>query len=242
MPIEYRLDHSRKLIIVTAAGSLCADDLLNHQVQVHNDPSHDATFSQLNDMRMADLTSIDSDCIELLSQRAIPKVGSKIAFVVRDEINKQLARMFEGFRDGTGEVIRIFSDLDAAYSWIDSPPQRLADVSQAQSRRVAPRVSTESDPSVPDSVDFIAGDVEGSGQLLNVSATGAYIAVSAYVYLEPRTEIELYFLHSNTGQRLHARGRVMRSEELGFAAQFVRVDKELQQLVLDAAVRAKYGE
>ena len=240
MPIEYRFDHSRKLIIVTAAGSLSADDLLNHQIQVHNDPSHDPTYSQLNDMRTADLTSIDADCVEVLSQRAIPKVGTKIAFVVRNEIAKELARMFESLRDGTGEEFRVFRDLDAAFTWLESAVDRPGTSQNKRSgkRRAALRVSAESDPGVPDHVDFITSKVAGTGQILNVSTSGAFIARPSRS-LEVGTEAEFYFIQPKTGQQLQAQGVVIRSEDMGFAVQFTRIERELEQLVFAAAGKAK---
>ena len=238
MPIEYRIDKSRRLVITTAEGVLTSDDLLNHQSRIHDDPDFDPLSSQLNDLRTADLTGLDADCVEILSQRSVPKSGTKIAFVVRGKIAKQLARMFEGFREGTGEAIRVFSDLDAAFDWIDSPPHRLADVSRTQNRRAAPRVSAESDPDVPDEVDFITSDGAGTGQILNVSTSGAFIARPTRE-LEPGTEAEFYFLEPKTGCRLQAQGVAIRSEELGFAVQFTRIARELERLVLDAAVRAK---
>ena len=103
-----------------------------------------------------------------------------------------------------------------------------------QGRRGAPRVSADLHPSVPDRVNFIASDVEGRGQILNVSSTGAFVAEPSH-NLEEGTEVELYFLQRGTERRLHAFGRVIRSEDLGFAVQFTRVQRELQRLVLGAA-------
>ncbi len=105
-------------------------------------------------------------------------------------------------------------------------------------RRVAPRVSADLHPSMPGHANFIAGDVVGSGQILNVSTSGAFVAGPSH-HLEAGTEVDLYFLQPRTGRRLHAAGRVVRGEESGFAVQFTRVERELVGLVLGAAEKAK---
>ena len=102
-------------------------------------------------------------------------------------------------------------------------------------------MSAKSDPSLPDRVDFITGDGAGTGQLLNVSSSGAFVAQPSRD-LETGTEAEFYFLEPKTGQRLQAQGVVIRSEGLGFAVQFTRIERELEQLVLDATEQAKVRE
>ncbi len=123
--------------------------------------------------------------------------------------------------------------------WIESQGASLS--KRDQNRRAAPRVSADIHPSVPDRVNFIADDIEGSGQILNVSASGAFVAGPSHI-LESGTEVELYFLQLGTGRRLHAQGRVMRREASGFAVQFTSIERELERLVLSAARRAKNRE
>ena len=107
--------------------------------------------------------------------------------------------------------------------------------------RRAPRLLADLHPGVPDGAGFIAGDVEGSGQILNLSTSGAFVAIPSR-HLEMGTEVELRFLHPKTGRRLHAACRVERSEGSGFAVQFMRVEREPLRLVLVAASKAEGPE
>ena len=119
MPLDYRIDLSRRLIVTTVKGILSRYELLNHQVRVLRDPEFDPTFSQLHDVRGADLAGVYEDCVEALASRAQPKADTKSAIVVSDVIAKDLARIFAGLREALGEEIRVFRDLESASSWLE---------------------------------------------------------------------------------------------------------------------------
>ena len=106
-----------------------------------------------------------------------------------------------------------------------------------QNRRPAPRVSAESDPTVPDRVNFIASDVEGIGRIVNMSTSGALIGRPTR-NLNTETEADFYFLWPGTKQLLQARARVVRSEGSGFAVQFMRIESDLERLIHVAAEMA----
>ncbi len=91
---------------------------------------------------------------------------------------------------------------------------------------------------MPGLVNFIAGKIEGSGFILNVSLSGAYVH-EASQRLEVGTRVDLYFLQEKTERRLHAVGDVVRETESGFAVRFLRVERELRRLVLSAVETAK---
>ena len=111
----------------------------------------------------------------------------------------------------------------------DAPPE-----SARRDHIRAVRVSVRDYPKLPGSVRFIAGAIKGSGTLLDISATGAHIwRPSKNV---PRgVQIDLFFLESGSERKLHALGEVVRRTEEGFAVRFLRVERELEKLVLSAA-------
>ena len=103
-------------------------------------------------------------------------------------------------------------------------------------RRSSPRISGLH-PSIPGRVNFVAGDVSGGGMILDISAGGAGIE-DATERLEPGTEVELYFLQPKTSRRLRATAEVVRKSKTGFAVRFVRIERELERLVLRASKNA----
>ncbi len=87
---------------------------------------------------------------------------------------------------------------------------------------------------MPGNVYFSAGAIRGSGTILDISATGAHIYKPSKNV--PRgVVLDLFFLQPDTERKLHAEGEVVRRTESGFAVRFLRVERELEKLVLAAA-------
>ena len=100
-------------------------------------------------------------------------------------------------------------------------------------RSRAVRVSAEH-PRVPGTVTFVAGAISGSGTIFDISATGANI-YRPTKDLPKGAVADLFFLQPQTSRKLHAVGQVVRNTETGFAVQFLRIERELEALVLAAA-------
>ena len=105
---------------------------------------------------------------------------------------------------------------------------------KAQSRRSAKRIEAGRHPSLPGLVNFTTDEVEGSGSILNISAGGAAID-NATTVLAVGTKVELFFLQPETERKLRAVAEVLRNSRAGFAVRFLRVERELEKLVLRAA-------
>jgi hypothetical protein len=101
-------------------------------------------------------------------------------------------------------------------------------------RSRAVRVSNQDYPRVPGRVMFTAGVIEGSGIIMDISATGAQIYRPS-VGLAKGAVADLFFLQPDTQRKLRAVGQVVRVTEEGFAVHFLRVERELETLVLSAA-------
>ena len=87
---------------------------------------------------------------------------------------------------------------------------------------------------MPGTVSFVAGVIQGSGIILDISATGAHV-YKPTKDLPKGAVADLFFLQAETGRKLHAVGQVVRHTETGFAVRFLRIERELEALVLAAA-------
>jgi hypothetical protein len=101
-------------------------------------------------------------------------------------------------------------------------------------RSRAVRVSNQDYPRVPGRVSFVAGVIEGSGIIMDISATGAHVYRPS-VGLAKGAVADLFFLQPDTNRKLRAVGQVVRVTDDGFAVHFLRVERELETLVLSAA-------
>ncbi|MBZ5661598.1 MAG: hypothetical protein LAO08_14425 [Acidobacteriia bacterium] len=125
----YIIDKERKAVLSSGTGILTAEDLMGHQDRLLKDPDFDPTFSQLLDFTRITGLEVSSEDVRRLAQRNVFSPASRRAFVVQDDLQYGLARMFEIHRDIAGETgIRVFRTLDEAMNWIfsatpeDEPP------------------------------------------------------------------------------------------------------------------------
>jgi hypothetical protein len=96
------------------------------------------------------------------------------------------------------------------------------------------RISNQEYPRVPGRVTFTAGVIQGSGIIMDISATGAQIYRPSTT-LPKGAVADLFFLQPETNRKLRAVGQVVRLTDEGFAVHFLRVERELEQLVLSAS-------
>ena len=110
------------------------------------------------------------------------------------------------------------------------PPGRPGD---APEPRATPRTSGPLDDCALGWATFVAGEIEGTAQVVNISLSGALVAWASH-RLEEGTKVELFFTEPGTGRRLRALGRVVRTTRSGFAVEFSRLERKLRALALYA--------
>lgn len=101
------------------AGVLTKEDTWGHMDRLLKDPYFDPEFSQVLDFTQIAGLDIDSEDLRQFAQRNVFSPRSRRAFVVRDDLQFGLARMFQIHREPTGETgIRVFRTFDEALDWI----------------------------------------------------------------------------------------------------------------------------
>jgi hypothetical protein len=115
----YTIDIERRLVLSSGAGVLTKEDLLGHMERLSKDPDFDPDFCQLVDFTQITALEFEPDDVRQLAQRNIFSPRSRRAFVVKDDLQFGLARMFEIYRELNGEAgIRVFRTFDEAMDWI----------------------------------------------------------------------------------------------------------------------------
>ena len=229
MPIDYHIDTSRRLIVTTAKGILTQYEMLDQQRRVRDDPEFDPSYWQLHDLRNADLSEVQPECVEILAEVAIPKRSNRSAFVVGSAKADELAQMFEDLRRGTGQRIRIFRDLDDARTWLELD---LPESSQPSSTRSSQELRPFPRTQVRVGVLVRSGIHEWIGKLVDISLTGALLECSQ-VSASRGTIVKIRLVPpwSDPGAPVELKGRVLRFTSRGVAIEFVSITEELRQLV-----------
>jgi len=117
MSATYRLDHGRRLLVVTLAGLVTAAELDALSSAVRDDPAVDRSWPALVDASTLNPASITT---ELLRSRAsVPRADPVlVAIVAPADVVFGLARMFQMMSEGRGNAIEVFRDSTAALAWL----------------------------------------------------------------------------------------------------------------------------
>lgn len=119
MPVFYKIDKERRLVMSSGTGTFNKEYALSHQDRLLADLDFDPSFSQLLDfthVAKIDLTAAD---VELLAVRNIFSPESRRAILVPNDLAFGFGRMYEILREAAGERgIRIFRSLEEALEWV----------------------------------------------------------------------------------------------------------------------------
>ena len=119
MPVSYKIDKQRRLIITTCLEQVTLAEGLAHQDKLLKDPDFDPSFSQLMDCTRVNFSGFAGNDIRKLAERNVFSVQSRRAIVVSSNLDYGFGRMFEMLRESAGENgIRIFRNLDEAVDWL----------------------------------------------------------------------------------------------------------------------------
>jgi hypothetical protein len=119
LPISYEVDKRRKLVITTARGPFCADDIRQVRAQLLLDPEFDMSFSELADLTDVTPADITGDQVRLLARSGPFSQESNRPFIARREMIYGLARMFEVHCNFRGdERIGVFRERHEALAWL----------------------------------------------------------------------------------------------------------------------------
>jgi hypothetical protein len=102
MPIEYTIDHARRLVSATGRGTLTSDDIFSYQQEVWSRPDVSGYDELMNmtDVERIDLRSVDriKQLAELSAAMDPATTQPKFAFVAPGDYAFGLGRMYESYR------------------------------------------------------------------------------------------------------------------------------------------------
>jgi hypothetical protein len=130
MPIEYAIDHQRRLVTATGRGTLTDRDVFGYQRQVWSQPAVSG-YNELVDMSAVEHIALES--ISRVVQLARTSAGmdpssrwSKFAIVAPKDVAFGLGRMYQSYRsqeEHSTKEVGVFRSLPEALKFlgIESP-------------------------------------------------------------------------------------------------------------------------
>jgi hypothetical protein len=128
MPIDYRIDHERRLVAAEGHGAISAQDLFAYQLEVWSRPDV-AGFSELMDMtdvqQVVEPSGEGMHTLAELSARMDPSTGGgRFAIVAPLDLAFGLGRMYQTYRELSGsgtKQVGVFRSLAEALRWLAEP-------------------------------------------------------------------------------------------------------------------------
>ncbi len=125
MPIEYRIDHERRLVTARGHGTFTSEDVFGYQRDVWSRPEV-AGYDELVDMTQVEHIALPSagDVRELSKLSAgmdTRSSASRFAIVAPNAFAFGLGRMYEAYRnmdDRSTKKVSVFRSLDEALAFL----------------------------------------------------------------------------------------------------------------------------
>lgn len=144
MPLDYRIDHESRIVIVTATGTLTDEDFFASQREIWS-RADVVGFDEVFDLGGVEgLVLASGDRVRALADQAssladVPGTPSRLAIVAPQDFAYGLARMYATYRTlnpRAERTVQVFRSMQAALDWLrvsgpQAPPAERAPESSA---------------------------------------------------------------------------------------------------------------
>ena len=125
MPIEYHIDHARRLVLAKGRGIMTDEDVFGYQKEVFAQPGVDG-YNEFIDMSEVERIVLPSTervwDLAMLSANMDPKdVESKFAILAPNDLAFGLGRMYEAYRgvqERSRKQVGVFRTAEAAFAFL----------------------------------------------------------------------------------------------------------------------------
>lgn len=125
MPIEYRIDHDRRLVIAEGSGTLTDEEVFGYQREVWS-RSEVAGYDELVDMSRVEKIALPSnermqELARLSAGMDSPSSSTRLAVVAPTDLAYGLGRMYEAYRgleNRSTKQVQVFRSMDEALAYL----------------------------------------------------------------------------------------------------------------------------
>ena len=118
MPLAYRIDPSRAIVLSRAWGPLPDADVHAFYARLRSDPAFDPAFRHLVDLCEVPRVTASADALGRMARASPFAPGARRAVVVAADLAHGLARMFAAYAELTGGEVAVFRDFGEAEQWL----------------------------------------------------------------------------------------------------------------------------
>ena len=126
MPIEYHIDHGRRLVIASASGKLTAEDFFNYKRNAWAPPDVRGFNELVDASKVEEILSLSFEKISELAKLSASMddntISTKLAIVASDTFLYGMGRLYEAFRTvnpKSTKKVGVFRSMQEAIDWIE---------------------------------------------------------------------------------------------------------------------------
>jgi len=120
MALTQVVDVTRRLVVNVASGLLNAQDMVENQLALRNDPAFAGSFRSLIDLRRVVDIDVSSEELRALALSSPFDSGVRRAYVVTSKEQFGVTRLYQAIIDADARIYRIFENYDEAVAWLDA--------------------------------------------------------------------------------------------------------------------------
>ena len=124
MPISYRIDRERAVVLTEAWGVLTDADILGHKARLLNDPGFDSRMPQLSDIRNIDRLDVTPIGVRAMvdhdAANADRRAGHRMGLVVPKDVVFGMARMYQQMGSRADSGVEVFRTMEEPDAWLAS--------------------------------------------------------------------------------------------------------------------------
>jgi hypothetical protein len=118
MPVSYRIDHERRVVLARADGRVAPEDFSEFLDALAGDAGFDPEIDLLFDLRGISGDWPPTSVVRHFVEHPIFAGSARKAYVASGDLTFGLVRMFEMMRADPAGNIRAFRDMDEARAWL----------------------------------------------------------------------------------------------------------------------------
>lgn len=118
MPITYRIDISRGLVLARVLGSINPEGAVAHLHALGEDPDFEPSFDLIFDLTESTGSRATPAQLRAVIEASPFGSGSRRAAVVSEDYAYGMARMYEVYVEDLGGEFQVFRSLEEARAWL----------------------------------------------------------------------------------------------------------------------------
>jgi len=118
MPVDYKIEADKRLVIVRYYGHLKLEEVIAIRQKGASDPDFDPAYNIIDDISAVESSDINYEMIQRVAAQSVAKKGVRRALIVQTDLQRGMAKIYKVLSESVGHHFEIFEDYKAGMDWV----------------------------------------------------------------------------------------------------------------------------